>query len=368
MKRVIKSADSIDVTPEGLSIHDDGFLFQFIYDWYKTWEEFPTYEEVLDEYDDRVSRKVYKDAVDRISNGLAYISFYRYDGVEYIQLLDDPVLSWIQISDTVSDHFDEETVREVYFDQVEQAREKFLAKTDTEIYLLGRGGRHVCVDDTIGNIVSGRWLHSVALKLEKEIIQYMNNLTGEDLLELHYQESTVESATDVTSNEKLYVVHSGWDDGGPEDGPHWVEQIDYIYAESEEQACERYAKNCKDEYGEYPEGCWAEEATEEQKNKYEFWTKDHEEEIQDYIRSKVAEVVAEEGYDISEEEQADIINTMINPQLKSRLAYDDIPDWLASGKNPDPSEFPWDTYDDFRDGYPDQDIEDLIYDYVREHE
>ena len=41
MKRVIKSADSIDVTPEGLSIQDDGFLFQFIYDWYKTWEEFP---------------------------------------------------------------------------------------------------------------------------------------------------------------------------------------------------------------------------------------------------------------------------------------------------------------------------------------
>lgn len=169
MKRVIKSS--------AVTSQDDRYLFQFIYDYYKNWEEFPTYEEVLDEYDESVGRRSYKDATDRVSNGLAYISFYSYDGVEYIQLMHDPVLSWIRIPEEAASRLGEEAIEHIYLERVERAKEEFLSKTGTEIYQLGRSGRHICVEDTIDNLLNSKQLYETAVQLEKDVISYMNNLT-----------------------------------------------------------------------------------------------------------------------------------------------------------------------------------------------
>ena len=89
----------------------------------------------------------------------------------------DPVLSWIRVPEEAAFRLGEEALEQLYLEKVEQAKEEFLSKTGTEIYQLGRSGRHICVEDTIDNLLNSKQLYETALQLEKDIISYMNSLT-----------------------------------------------------------------------------------------------------------------------------------------------------------------------------------------------
>jgi hypothetical protein len=59
---------------------------------------------------------------------------------------------------------------------VEQAVEDFVQESGVEVSIQGRGGRHVCVDDTLENRDRYEELKELALRLEKQVV--VNYQTG----------------------------------------------------------------------------------------------------------------------------------------------------------------------------------------------
>lgn len=170
----------------GLSLKDDEFLFQFIYEWYKAQDEFPSYDEVINEYDDRVSKAVYNDACQRLGASLEHVQYYDSENVEYIELMDD--LTWykINIPDEIIDGFGGEAIWAYYQTKVDWATDVFESKSGTNVYLLGRNGRHVCVRDTVDNVLRYVDLKMLAKQLENSVIYQMENLSDSDLLDFDY--------------------------------------------------------------------------------------------------------------------------------------------------------------------------------------
>lgn len=93
--------------------------------------------------------------------------FYReYNGKTYLELHDNHTM-W-----NINKNFP----WEVYEYQVRWAcYEMEKHYKDLEIFLLGRSGRHVCVEDTPINRRRYQQLIEYATKLEQEIIDYFNN-------------------------------------------------------------------------------------------------------------------------------------------------------------------------------------------------
>lgn len=163
----------------GLTLKDDEYLFQFIYEWYKDQDEFPSYEEVIDEYDDRVSKAAYDDACQRLGESLMHIEYY--DG--YIQLMDDPTWYKIDIPNEFIAGFGGEAIWSYYQTKVDWATDVFESKSGTDVYLLGRNGRHICVRDTVENVLRYADLKMLAKQLENSVIYQMENLSDSDLLD-----------------------------------------------------------------------------------------------------------------------------------------------------------------------------------------
>lgn len=175
-KRVFKPV-LCSLADTGLTLRDDEYLFQFIYEWYKDQDEFPSYDEVINEYDDRVSKAAYNDACQRLGEGLMHIEYY--DG--YIQLIDDLVWNKINIPEDIVRQFGDEAIYEIYQLKVDWALDTFEAKSGTNVELLGRSGRHVCVADTVENVLRYVDLKMLAKQLENSVIYQMENLSDSDL-------------------------------------------------------------------------------------------------------------------------------------------------------------------------------------------
>jgi hypothetical protein len=89
---------------------------------------------------------------------------YRSDHRVYLELSDNRTM-WEINSDIDEDE---------YYNIVENACNKFLARTEVEIYRLGRSGRHICVDYTYDNVVKYDELCKVQQALEKEVVDRCN--------------------------------------------------------------------------------------------------------------------------------------------------------------------------------------------------
>lgn len=70
---------------------------------------------------------------------------------------------------------------------------------------------------------------------------------------------TLLQAMNESYDEKPYVVSFGYDIGGPESGPIIRSGSDIVYATSEQEACDKWEKECADFEGYC--GCMAHEAT-----------------------------------------------------------------------------------------------------------
>lgn len=97
----------------------------------------------------------------------------------YIELNDNNIFNRLDFNGAIKTSDDEAIFYEVYTDMVNAAAEKFERITGVPIYLLGRSGRHVCVELNKENAERFDELQDVQEKLEKEFIDevqgFINN-------------------------------------------------------------------------------------------------------------------------------------------------------------------------------------------------
>lgn len=129
-------------------------------------DELPTYRDLVDEFDDRLTRQDYRNVINTINN--SNVSFYLSDDGPYIELSDNQTL-W---------EIDSEIDDEDYWGIVDNALAEFENETGVTPHLLGRSGRHVCVDINWSNFTNYDELVKVQRRLEKEVIDKANNFNG----------------------------------------------------------------------------------------------------------------------------------------------------------------------------------------------
>ena len=86
---------------------------------------------------------------------------------EFLELHDNHTWWEIEVENDID-------ISEEYEWKVEEAIEVFERHTGVKIYLLGRSGRHCCVEDTPENSRRYQYLEKKALKLEQKVIDYFN--------------------------------------------------------------------------------------------------------------------------------------------------------------------------------------------------
>lgn len=176
-KKLIKAARDM-----GLTSQDDPLLYGWMYEYTKHYDDLPDYDTVLDEWDESVSPKAWATAFNRLRDALESVEYYNELYRErYIELSDNHTLTAFDVSEDVAEQIGEEGLEEIYVMAVEDAKEEFYGRTGTEIYLLGRSGRHVCVEDDVNNVLRYEYLKDWANRLEQDIIDRMNNLTVDDI-------------------------------------------------------------------------------------------------------------------------------------------------------------------------------------------
>ena len=156
----------------------DDTLPDFIYKWYREEDDFPTYEDVVEEYDAYCSKSEYQQIVDDLSNVVDECEYYGEDNRSYLQLHDNHTLNQINIPDT--DTYTDKEIDEIYYQLVSSKVAEFEEETGLDLYLLGRSGRHVCVEDTADNVLMYPELRDLAERLEAEVIYDMNHLGLEE--------------------------------------------------------------------------------------------------------------------------------------------------------------------------------------------
>lgn len=70
-----------------------------------------------------------------------------------------------------------------YSDMVEDYIRAFEDEAGTDVWLLGRSGRHVCVDATIDNCFNLVYLQEIQQRMEKEMVELINEVYSEELEE-----------------------------------------------------------------------------------------------------------------------------------------------------------------------------------------
>lgn len=164
----------------------------------------------------------------------------------------------------------------------------------------------------------------------------------------------------IDRTQKLYRISYAFSDLNSEGIPSFYDDVDYLYAYSEEDAEKKFEENLRedygvDEHGHIPgyEGCDVNEATPEEVEKHEFWTKntDRRDEAIAYVTKKVREL------GIPESQVSDYVDMCVEV-LEDYYAFDDIPEWVDAGC--DASYWvDWETRNLFESGFPDNIIEEI---------
>ena len=147
----------------------DDTLPDFIYKWYREEDDFPTYEDVVEEYDVYCSKDEYQNIVSELSNVVDECEYYGENNHSYLQLHDNHTLNQINVPDT-SMYTDAE-IDEIYYQLVDSKIAEFEEETGLELYLLGRSGRHVCVESNFSNAAKYDELCEAQQKLKKKYIE-----------------------------------------------------------------------------------------------------------------------------------------------------------------------------------------------------
>lgn len=141
--------------------------------------EAPDLDDVQYYYDENVTEEQYNKIVNLIVTALTEIPYYvdSEGSGAYIELNDNHTLWDIEAPEGYED---DGSFQEVLYPQlVEEACKDFKAETGVELKLLGRMGRHACVDVTFENIFDWKKLQDVQERLEQEVINDANAMLNE---------------------------------------------------------------------------------------------------------------------------------------------------------------------------------------------
>lgn len=95
-----------------------------------------------------------------------------YENKEYLELSDNHTFWEIDNEDFNMDDYN-------YI--VDDAISEFSFRTDEELYLLGRSGRHACVDFTVENLLNYEALQEIQREIEENVIVEANEIGKEDV-------------------------------------------------------------------------------------------------------------------------------------------------------------------------------------------
>lgn len=105
------------------------------------------------------------------------LDFYKDSGKQYIQLSADQIMFNLDhLKLTNADYNQLDISQQFYLDD---ARFEFQQKTCVEVYLLGRSGRHVCVDNTFENAIQYEELCDVQSKMQDKYVEDIEKLAKE---------------------------------------------------------------------------------------------------------------------------------------------------------------------------------------------
>ncbi len=186
MKIIKENIEESKKLKENKSVDYDINLAEYIYDnldveisrhgYYTFDEDVLTYEDVIEDYDDRITRKVFNKTKSIVVKALQEedLKFYTpYNSDTLIELSDNHTLWQINVP-----------IDEVEYGAVlEQYLEKFTQETGVEIFTEGRSGRHICVPNTVDNLIRFSELQDVQSRLESEMINHINTNYNEYLEE-----------------------------------------------------------------------------------------------------------------------------------------------------------------------------------------
>lgn len=125
-------------------------------------EHIVPFEDVLDEYDENVTREEYEDIVSKIYKTAEDRDFRFYE-------------ECIQIGDNFTKFAIERDIDEETYDHIlGQYIDEFKRITGIDVFLKGRYGRHVCVDNNVNNFINFRPLYNLRSYLEDKFIDELN--------------------------------------------------------------------------------------------------------------------------------------------------------------------------------------------------
>ena len=130
-------------------------------------ELLPTYEQVIDEYSNDVSKSVYNKAYKLVLN---LSELPKYD--DMLELSNEPVLSSREFNDIGLEDYD---AYNLYTQLVDDKVIDFKEKTGVDLHILGRSGRHVCVENNYENAKNYDMLKRIQSDLVDEVIKDYNN-------------------------------------------------------------------------------------------------------------------------------------------------------------------------------------------------
>ena len=143
---------------------------QFYQSAYELKDDRNYFDYMEDDYDDEFdTHQEFADYAEEVFQLLHDINFYQ----NMIELFADRIdFETIDVSKLSSEQRNDlETTTQMYLDQ---AVEKFEKKTGIDIYLEGRSGRHVCIENTLKNAIKYDDLCSIQKELKDEYVEKVN--------------------------------------------------------------------------------------------------------------------------------------------------------------------------------------------------
>lgn len=164
---------------DGSTIDRDGTIKYF---------DAPELDSIQAYYDENVTEESYNKVVDKIKNALEQCKFYSdYNGTgTYIELNDNHTLWDIKAPE---EYNDDGSFDDFYRDLISEACDDFKTTTGEELYLVGRSGRHACVEISLDNVLRYNELKEAQENIEQKVIKDANIYLGSDLDESKMIES-----------------------------------------------------------------------------------------------------------------------------------------------------------------------------------
>lgn len=156
--------------------------------------ELNSLDDLRDWYDGNLTEETYNKVVEIVKSAIETTTYYNDSegSGTYIELNDNHTMWDIKVPDDAGTNAD--FFGETYSMLVQEAAKQFKEETGEELKLLGRMGRHACVNNTFLNAYKYNDLKQVQEKLEKQVIQQS---------EEYFKASVTESIKIIEGNEEV---------------------------------------------------------------------------------------------------------------------------------------------------------------------